>query len=92
MSKDTWRIGVAGLGTVGGGLLNFLSERPGFAWMPPTLMRATRWQFSVSAASVAISPATTIPGRRSASHSGRRAAASATEAKITSMWAGTPMR
>lgn len=27
----TWRIGVAGLGTVGAGLLNFLSERPGFA-------------------------------------------------------------
>jgi homoserine dehydrogenase len=31
MSKDTWRIGVAGLGTVGAGLLNFLSDRPGFA-------------------------------------------------------------
>jgi len=30
MSK-TWRIGVAGLGTVGGGLLKFLSEAPGFA-------------------------------------------------------------
>src|SRR5215469_9164475 len=29
--KDTWRIGVAGLGTVGAGLLNLLSERPGFA-------------------------------------------------------------
>ncbi len=29
--KDTWRIGVAGLGTVGGGLLNLLSERPDFA-------------------------------------------------------------
>ncbi|WP_374470461.1 homoserine dehydrogenase [Phenylobacterium sp.] len=28
--KD-WRIGVAGLGTVGAGLLNFLAERPGFA-------------------------------------------------------------
>ena len=27
----TWRIGVAGLGTVGAGLLNFLAERPGFA-------------------------------------------------------------
>jgi len=27
----TWKIGVAGLGTVGAGLLNFLSERPGFA-------------------------------------------------------------
>jgi homoserine dehydrogenase len=27
----TWRIGVAGLGTVGAGLLNFLSERPAFA-------------------------------------------------------------
>lgn len=27
----TWRIGVAGLGTVGAGLLNFLSERPDFA-------------------------------------------------------------
>lgn len=27
----TWRIGVAGLGTVGAGLLTFLSERPGFA-------------------------------------------------------------
>ena len=30
MSK-TWRIGVAGLGTVGGGLLAFLAERPNFA-------------------------------------------------------------
>ncbi len=30
MSK-TWKIGVAGLGTVGGGLLKFLAERPGFA-------------------------------------------------------------
>ena len=27
----TWRIGVAGLGTVGAGLLAFLSDRPGFA-------------------------------------------------------------
>jgi homoserine dehydrogenase len=26
-----WRIGIAGLGNVGGGLLNLLSERPGFA-------------------------------------------------------------
>ena len=31
MSKSEWRVGVAGLGTVGAGLLNFLSERPGFA-------------------------------------------------------------
>jgi homoserine dehydrogenase len=32
MSKqDTLRIGIAGLGTVGGGLLNFLAERPDFA-------------------------------------------------------------
>ena len=31
MSGKTWRIGVAGLGTVGAGLLNFLSEKPGFA-------------------------------------------------------------
>ncbi|MBR7620059.1 homoserine dehydrogenase [Phenylobacterium sp. 20VBR1] len=31
MSGKNWRIGVAGLGTVGGGLLNFLSDRPGFA-------------------------------------------------------------
>lgn len=30
MTKD-WRIGVAGLGTVGAGLLTFLSEHPGFA-------------------------------------------------------------
>jgi len=29
--EKTWRIGVAGLGTVGAGLLNFLSERPDFA-------------------------------------------------------------
>ena len=29
--QKTWRIGVAGLGTVGAGLLNFLSERPDFA-------------------------------------------------------------
>ncbi|MCA6225237.1 MAG: homoserine dehydrogenase [Phenylobacterium sp.] len=27
----TWRVGVAGLGTVGGGLLGFLAERPNFA-------------------------------------------------------------
>ncbi len=31
MTGRTWRVGVAGLGTVGGGLLQFLSERPGFA-------------------------------------------------------------
>ena len=31
MTGKNWRIGVAGLGTVGGGLLNFLSDRPGFA-------------------------------------------------------------
>jgi homoserine dehydrogenase len=31
MSKKAWRIGVAGLGTVGGGLLQFLAERPSFA-------------------------------------------------------------
>jgi len=31
MTKKTWRIGVAGLGTVGGGLLQFLAERPNFA-------------------------------------------------------------
>jgi len=31
MTQKTWRIGVAGLGTVGGGLLQFLSERPDFA-------------------------------------------------------------
>ncbi len=28
MSDKTWRIGVAGLGTVGGGLLEFLAEGP----------------------------------------------------------------
>ncbi|MGH6998685.1 MAG: homoserine dehydrogenase, partial [Phenylobacterium sp.] len=31
MSKTEWRVGVAGLGTVGGGLLNFLSDEAGFA-------------------------------------------------------------
>ena len=31
VGKDIWRIGVAGLGTVGGGLVKFLNERPGFA-------------------------------------------------------------
>src|SRR5665213_1976725 len=31
MAKQTLRIGIAGLGTVGGGLLNFLSDRPDFA-------------------------------------------------------------
>jgi homoserine dehydrogenase len=31
MGGKTWRIGVAGLGTVGGGLVKFLGERPGFA-------------------------------------------------------------
>jgi homoserine dehydrogenase len=30
-AQKTWRIGVAGLGTVGAGLLNFLSDRPDFA-------------------------------------------------------------
>ncbi|HYG27548.1 MAG TPA: homoserine dehydrogenase [Caulobacteraceae bacterium] len=31
MKQDVWRVGVAGLGTVGGGLLQFLAERPNFA-------------------------------------------------------------
>ncbi|PTT72551.1 homoserine dehydrogenase, partial [Pseudomonas sp. HMWF010] len=31
MTNKTWRVGVAGLGTVGGGLLQFLAERPTFA-------------------------------------------------------------
>jgi homoserine dehydrogenase len=31
MAGKVWRVGVAGLGTVGAGLLNFLSDRPGFA-------------------------------------------------------------
>ncbi len=31
MTEKTWRLGVAGLGTVGAGLLKFLSEHPGFA-------------------------------------------------------------
>lgn len=31
MTNKTWRVGVAGLGTVGGGLLQFLAERPDFA-------------------------------------------------------------
>jgi homoserine dehydrogenase len=31
MSEKTWRVGVAGLGTVGGGLLQFLADKPGFA-------------------------------------------------------------
>ena len=31
MSRRTWRIGVAGLGTVGAGLLSFLSAQPDFA-------------------------------------------------------------
>ena len=31
MGRKTWRIGVAGLGTVGGGLVKFLAERPDFA-------------------------------------------------------------
>ncbi len=29
--NDPWRIGVAGLGTVGGGLLALIDERPGFS-------------------------------------------------------------
>ena len=29
--NDPWRIGVAGLGTVGAGLLNLIAERPGFS-------------------------------------------------------------
>ncbi len=31
MAKPSWRIGIAGLGTVGGSVLNFLGERPLFA-------------------------------------------------------------
>jgi homoserine dehydrogenase len=31
MAKSEWRIGVAGLGTVGGGLIQFLEARPDFA-------------------------------------------------------------
>ncbi|MBL8556225.1 MAG: homoserine dehydrogenase [Phenylobacterium sp.] len=31
MDRKPWRIGVAGLGTVGAGLLNFLSDNPAFA-------------------------------------------------------------
>lgn len=31
MAKKTWRVGVAGLGTVGGGLFKFLAECPDFA-------------------------------------------------------------
>src|SRR5579871_4748352 len=31
MEQRTWRLGVAGLGTVGAGLLRFLAERPDFA-------------------------------------------------------------
>jgi homoserine dehydrogenase len=31
MTQKTWRVGVAGLGTVGGGLLQFLAEQPDFA-------------------------------------------------------------
>ena len=31
MAGKTWRLGVAGLGTVGGGLLQFLAEEPDFA-------------------------------------------------------------
>ncbi|MBV9508846.1 MAG: homoserine dehydrogenase, partial [Caulobacteraceae bacterium] len=31
MGKQQWRVGVAGLGTVGGGLIKFLAERPDFA-------------------------------------------------------------
>jgi len=30
-TQKVWRVGVAGLGTVGGGLLSFLAERPDFA-------------------------------------------------------------
>jgi len=31
MTEKVWRVGVAGLGTVGGGLVKFLADRPGFA-------------------------------------------------------------
>ncbi|MET0337261.1 MAG: homoserine dehydrogenase [Caulobacter sp.] len=31
MTDKTWRVGVAGLGTVGAGLLQFLSDKPGYA-------------------------------------------------------------
>ena len=30
MKKDVWRIGVAGLGTVGGGLIDLVTKRPNF--------------------------------------------------------------
>ena len=30
-AHKTWRVGVAGLGTVGGGLIKFLAERPAYA-------------------------------------------------------------
>ena len=36
----TWRIGVAGLGTVGAGLLKFLAERPAFAPAPARVVVA----------------------------------------------------
>jgi homoserine dehydrogenase len=31
VAKDQWRLGIAGLGTVGAGLLNLVAERPSFA-------------------------------------------------------------
>ena len=31
MKKDVWRIGVAGLGTVGAGLIDLVAKRPNFA-------------------------------------------------------------
>src|SRR5580693_865923 len=34
-TRDQWRIGIAGLGTVGAGLLNLISERPGFSPVGP---------------------------------------------------------
>src|SRR5438552_2826014 len=60
--------------------------------MPPTLIRFTRWLLLESAASASMVPASTIPGRGSASHSGSRWAASAVDANTTSICGGTPMR
>ena len=37
-TRDQWRIGVAGLGTVGAGLLSLISERPGFSPVGPQVV------------------------------------------------------
>src|SRR6266566_1778050 len=68
------------------------SFRPVRWWMPPTLSRRTCGARPASATAVSMSPTSRMPTRGSASHPGSCAAACSTDAKITSICCGTPMR